>query len=68
MVGSGDLIEKDNTEKLYFVVETKGNILAEELREKEYKKIQCGYKHFEALGNETIFRETDNFEKFIEGV
>ncbi len=62
------LIEKDNTEKLYFVVETKGNILAEELREREFKKIQCGHKHFEALGNETIFRETDSFEKFIENV
>lgn len=64
----GVLIEKDNIEKLYFVVETKGNILAEELREREYKKIQCGYKHFAALGNETIFKETDSFEKFIENV
>ncbi|WP_315115492.1 DEAD/DEAH box helicase family protein [uncultured Clostridium sp.] len=62
------LIEKDNTEKLYFVVETKGNILAEELREREYKKIQCGYKHFAALGNKIRFKETDNFEKFIENV
>ncbi|AKN32605.1 type III restriction endonuclease subunit R [Clostridium carboxidivorans P7] len=62
------LIEKDNTEKLYFIVETKGNILAEELREREYKKIQCGHKHFEALENEVEFRETDNFEKFIENV
>ncbi|WP_027625586.1 type III restriction-modification system endonuclease [Clostridium lundense] len=62
------LIEKDNIEKLYFVVETKGNILAEELREREYRKIQCGYKHFEALGNDTIFRETDSFENFIENV
>lgn len=62
------LIEKDNTEKLYFVVETKGNILAEELREREYRKIQCGYKHFEALGNETKFRQSDNFEKFIENI
>ncbi|OPJ62564.1 type III restriction-modification system endonuclease [Clostridium oryzae] len=62
------LVEKDNVEKLYFVLETKGNILAEDLREREYKKIQCGHKHFEALGNEVEFRETDNFEKFIEGV
>lgn len=62
------LIEKDNTEKLYFVVETKGNILAEELRDKEYKKIQCGHKHFEALGNESIFKEVDDFDNFIENV
>ncbi len=39
------LIEKDNTEKLYFVVETKGSILSEDLREKEIKKIECGRKH-----------------------
>ncbi|AWK52499.1 type III restriction endonuclease subunit R [Clostridium beijerinckii] len=62
------LIEKDNTEKLYFVVETKGNILEEELRERENKKIQCGYKHFEALENEVEFKKTDNFEEFIENV
>ena len=32
------------------------------------KKIQCGHKHFKALSNEIIFKETDNFEKFIENV
>ena len=62
------LIEKNNLEKLYFVVETKGNILAEELREREFKKIQCGHKHFEALKNEVEFEEIDNFDKFIESV
>lgn len=62
------LIEKDNIEKLYFVVETKGSILSEDLRKKEEKKIKCGHKHFAALGNEDIFRETDDFEKFIENV
>lgn len=62
------LIEKENTEKLYFVVETKGNILAEELREREYKKIKCGHKHFEALKDQVEFKEVDNFEKFIENV
>lgn len=62
------LIEKDNIEKLYFVVETKGNILAEELRERENKKIECGGKHFAALGNEVIFQKADDFDKFIESV
>lgn len=62
------LIEKDGTERLYFVVETKGNILAEELREREYRKIQCGHKHFEALGNGVVFTETDSFEKFKESI
>lgn len=62
------LIEKDGAERLYFVVETKGNILAEELREREYRKIQCGHKHFEALGNDVVFTETDSFEKFKESI
>lgn len=62
------LIEKDSTEKLYFVIETKGNILAEELREKEYRKIQCGHKHFKAIGNDITFKESDSFENFIENV
>lgn len=62
------LIEKDGAERLYFVVETKGNILAEELREREYRKIQCGHKHFEALGNGVVFTESDSFEKFKESV
>lgn len=43
------VIEKDNEEKLYFVVETKGTTDKEGLREKEEGKITCGKKHFEAL-------------------
>lgn len=62
------LIEKDNIEKLYFIVETKGSVLSEDLRGKEIKKIQCGRKHFQALRNETQFTETDDFKKFIEDV
>ncbi|NOH14794.1 type III restriction-modification system endonuclease [Clostridium cochlearium] len=62
------LIEKDNVERVYFVVETKGSILSEDLREKEKKKIKCGHKHFVALGNGDIFRETDDFEEFIESI
>ncbi|OGO88101.1 MAG: hypothetical protein A2Y24_07555 [Clostridiales bacterium GWE2_32_10] len=62
------LIEKDGEEKLYFVVETKGNTLSEELRLREIVKMQCGEKHFETLNNEVKFEKHDNFEKFIEGV
>ncbi len=62
------LVEKNGEEKLYFVMETKGNILAEELRQSEISKIACGHKHFEALGNEVKFQEYDNFNEFIERV
>ncbi len=44
------LVEVDGTEKLYFVVETKGSLFDEDLRDKESAKIKCGKAHFEALG------------------
>jgi len=43
------LIEKDGTERLYFVVETKGSLFTEDLRDKESAKIECGKAHFKAL-------------------
>ena len=43
------LVEKDGTERLYFVVETKSGLFADDLRDKERAKIKCGEAHFEAL-------------------
>src|SRR5690606_5767257 len=43
------LIEKDGTERLYFVVETKSGLFADDLREIERAKIECGRAHFKAL-------------------
>lgn len=43
------LVEVDGQERLYFVVETKGSIFDEDLRDKESAKIKCGRAHFEAL-------------------
>lgn len=43
------LVEKDGAERLYFVVETKGSLFAEDIRERENAKIKCGEAHFEAL-------------------
>ena len=41
--------QENNTEKLYFVIETKGSTNSYDLRIKENLKIKCGKKHFEAL-------------------
>lgn len=60
------LIDVNGENKLYFVLETKGNILSEALRASEKAKIDCGHKHFEGLGNEVVFKETDNFERLME--
>lgn len=43
------LIEKDGVERLYFVVETKGGLFADALRDREKAKVQCGTAHFKAL-------------------
>ena len=59
------LVEVDGDQKLYFVLETKGDILTEALRPTEHAKIQCGYEHFKALNN-VVFKPVDNYERFIE--
>ncbi|MBY6260840.1 DEAD/DEAH box helicase [Azospirillum sp. 412522] len=43
------LIEEDGQERLYFVVETKGSLFTDDLRDKESAKIACGRAHFKAL-------------------
>ncbi len=43
------LIDSDEGERLYFVVETKGSVLAGDLRGVERAKINCGKAHFNAL-------------------
>ena len=46
------LIEKDEGERLYFVVETKGSAFLDGLRGIEKSKIECGKKHFRAIAAE----------------
>ena len=43
------LVEIDGVERLYFVVETKSSLFADDLRVKEEGKIECGKAHFKAL-------------------
>lgn len=52
-------------EKLYFIVETKGSIHSDDLREVEKLKISCGKKHFEAISKDIGFSVTDTFKHFI---
>lgn len=41
--------EQDDEQKLYFVVETKGKNILEELTLSEQQKIRCGKEHFKAI-------------------
>ena len=42
---------RDGQERLYFVVETKGSLFDDELRDREGGKIKCGKAHFKALAS-----------------
>jgi len=46
------LVERDGAERLYLVVETKGSLFLDDLRDAEAAKIRCGKAHFEALAVE----------------
>ncbi|MBO2546011.1 DEAD/DEAH box helicase family protein [Salegentibacter sp. BDJ18] len=48
------LWKDQDEEKLYFVVESKGSTGFFDLRPKEQGKIDCGKRHFEALGSEML--------------
>ena len=43
------LVERDDGERLYFVVETKASLFPSDLRNAESAKIECGKAHFAAL-------------------
>jgi type III restriction enzyme len=43
------LVEVSGEERLYFVVETKGSLFTDDLRDNEAAKVSCGEAHFKAL-------------------
>ena len=53
--------QENNTEKLYFVIETKGSTNSYDLRIKENLKIKCGKKHFEALQTNVDFEVSNKW-------
>lgn len=59
-------LNKDGEKKMYFVIETKGNVSSDALRPSEKAKIKCGKKHFKAIGNNVKFEAVDGFEMFVE--
>lgn len=59
-----DLDNKEEQEKYYFVVETKGSREWEDLRQDEKLKIECAVKHFEAIGLEEYLYPVDSLSTF----
>ncbi|MEA3553471.1 MAG: type III restriction endonuclease subunit R, partial [Campylobacterota bacterium] len=60
------LIEKDNEERLYFVVESKGSDLGLDIKNIEKAKIDCGIEHFKAISEDINFIQSDNFKNLKE--
>ena len=60
------LFEIDGQEKLYFVVESKGTILEDMLRDVEKDKIKCGRAHFKALGEEAQYMVAKDYDTFFD--
>lgn len=57
-------LDKDGTEGLYFILETKGSTSMFDLRTTEQLKIHCGKEHFKALGDNIGLQVTDDWRKF----
>ena len=60
------LIEKDNEERLYFVVESKGSSLTDDLRDTEKSKIKCATEHFKEISQDVQFIHSDGFNHMKE--
>ena len=65
------LIDTDEGERLYFVVETKGSTLLADLRLAEAAKIACGKAHFRALQvreNPAQYKVTASVDQLLAGM
>lgn len=56
-------LEENGKDKLYFIVETKGSIAAEDLRATELAKIRCGEKHFAAIQTGITFKKATELQE-----
>ncbi|WP_317854479.1 DEAD/DEAH box helicase family protein [Chakrabartyella piscis] len=57
-------MDREGTEKLYFIIETKGTENVWNLRTPEQLKIHCGIEHFKALENEVVMQVAKTWDKF----
>jgi len=62
------MVEMDGQERLYFVVESKGSLFTDALRPTEQAKIDCGHKHFKALGTDVGFTVANSYEAFSDKI
>lgn len=58
------LLERSGKRELFFVIESKGTLLADMLRPAERGKIECGKAHFKALNTDVHFGLSNSFDAF----
>ena len=64
------LVQTDDGERLYLVVETKSSLFTDDLRDKESAKIECGKAHFQALAvgeNPAKYRVANSLAQLLAG-
>ena len=61
-------LDRNGVRKLYFVLETKGDLSQMQRRISENLKIHCGREHFKALDNGVELREARDWKEFRTGV
>ena len=62
------VLDAEDGEKLYFVAETKGTEVIEELKGNEKRKILCGRKHFEVIDTDIkyeVVKELKSLKAFV---
>ena len=58
------LVDTEDGLRLFFVVETKGDVFSDALRPSEKARIDCGKKHFEALDTDVTFTVANSYGFF----
>lgn len=56
---------KDDVQKLYFIIETKGTTNAAQLKPSEFGKILSGEKHFKALDTGITFKKATKLDEIL---
>lgn len=59
------LIEKDRSEKLYFIVESKGADLGLDIRDSEASKIKCAKEHFRAISPDVKVIQSSSYSDML---
>ena len=60
------LVEKDDEQRLYFIVESKGSLFTHDLRDTEEAKITCAKEHFKEISSDAKYVVSNGFENFRE--